>query len=119
MSALVAQAGSLALNLVSGVGVVLANKLVFTTARFSSTALTACHYATNFLLLLCLDVVRPSAESRRGGGAEPLDRQLMFLTAVWAFHNALSNLSLSRNSVGLYQVSKILVTPLIVAGTEG
>ncbi|EOD16662.1 hypothetical protein EMIHUDRAFT_370254 [Emiliania huxleyi CCMP1516] len=116
MSALVAQAGSLALNLVSGVGVVLANKLVFTTARFSfPTALTACHYATNFLLLLCLDVVRPSAESRRGGGAEPLDRQLMFLTAVWAFHNALSNLSLSRNSVGLYQVSKILVTPLIVA----
>lgn len=41
--------------------------------------------------------------------------QLVATTAVWALHNALSNLSLAKNSVGLYQISKILVTPLIVA----
>ena len=47
------QCGSLLLNLVSGIGVVLANKLAFTAARFTfPTALTAIHYACCYLLLL-------------------------------------------------------------------
>ena len=113
-SALLAQAGALALNLASGIGVVLANKLAFTSAKFAfPTALTALHYGTNYALLLCLAAVQPSSSSSSASAA-PLDRELVATTAVWALHNALSNLSLSRNSVGLYQISKILVTPLIV-----
>ena len=106
--AFVSQAGALALNLISGVGVVLANKLVFTSAHFRfPTSLTALHYATNWGLLVILDLC--SAKD-----AVAFDSELLLTTAVWAAHNALSNLSLSKNSVGLYQISKILVTPLIL-----
>ena len=104
------QAGALCLNLVSGIGVVLANKLAFTSAAFPfPTVLTALHYLTNWMLLLLLAILSPSTSS-----SGSFDRQLVATTGVWALHNALSNLSLSRNSVGLYQISKILVTPLIV-----
>ena len=113
-SVLAAQAASLALNLVSGIGVVLANKLAFTYAHFAfPTALTAIHYATNYAVLLCIAAVSPPKANHQSSSS--LDRELIATTAVWALHNALSNLSLSRNSVGLYQISKILVTPLIVA----
>ena len=112
-AALCYQAGALGLNLLSGIGVVLANKLAFTSARFAfPTALTALHYATNYLLLLVLAVISPASTASK---ASSFDRQLIATTSVWALHNALSNLSLSRNSVGLYQISKIMVTPLIVA----
>ena len=104
------QCGSLLLNLVSGIGIVLANKLAFTAARFTfPTALTAIHYACCYLLLLCVAAVKPLHSEEH-----VFDRQMIATTSVWALHNALSNLSLSRNSVGLYQISKIMVSPLIV-----
>ena len=109
--AVVSQVAALALNLVSGVSVVLANKLAFTTAHFTfPTALTALHYASNYTLLLLLFLVLPVKDK-----PAEFDRQLILTTAVWALHNALSNLSLAKNSVGLFQISKILVTPLILA----
>jgi drug/metabolite transporter (DMT)-like permease len=110
MSYIVHQALALLCNVASGIGVVLANKAVFSTARFKyPVLLTALHYATNFILLVAL---------ARGGmmkwrSADGASSAIHGTTLVWALHNALSNLSLSRNSVGLYQISKIMVTPLI------
>ena len=105
---IVFQALSLSANVVSGIGVVLANKMVFTVANFRfPTALTAIHYLSNTAVLALIPVHVQST-------ALP-DRPLLYgITAIWALHNALSNYSLSANSVGLYQVSKVLVTPMIV-----
>ena len=106
---LVLQAVALLSNVISGIGVVLANKAVFTTAYFTfPVVLTALHYAVNLGMLLVLawaGVVKPRSAASMNS--------IRVTTLVWALHNALSNLSLSKNSVGLYQISKLLVTPLI------
>ena len=101
----VQQALALLCNVASGIGVVLANKAVFTTARFKyPVLLTVLHYATNFLLLMALAQLGVvSWRSSEGASSSAIHGT----TLVWALHNALSNLSLSRNSVGLYQISKI------------
>ena len=107
---LLVQVGSLAANLASGIGVVLANKWVFTTAHFQyPTALTALHYVSNTAIVLV--IFRPAPQPEK---TDPHRRSIQILTVVWALHNALSNISLNANSVGLYQISKILVTPMIV-----
>lgn len=63
---LLGQAGSLLLNLVSGIGVVLANKLAFTSAQFTfPVALTTLHYATNYALLLCIAAISPPPRSEQ------------------------------------------------------
>ena len=98
-------------NVASGIGVVFANKAVFTTAQFRfPVMLTAIHYAVNLVLLVIL-AAAGFVRWRTAASAE----RIHLVTAVWALHNGMSNLSLARNSVGLYQISKILVTPLICA----
>ena len=112
MLVLVQQAVALISNVLSGIGVVLANKAVFTAAQFRfPVVLTVVHYAINLALLVLL----ACAGQVRWRSSESTDGLIHTTTAVWALHNAMSNLSLSRNSVGLYQISKILVTPMICA----
>ena len=107
----IASAVALFANLASGIGVVLANKLVFTLGKFRfPTALTALHYLTNTVFLLVVAKMVPSASIPVASDASLLQA----ITVVWALHNALSNHSLAANSIGLYQISKILVTPMIV-----
>ena len=105
------QFAALLSNVISGIGVVLANKAVFVSAHFlHPVALTALHYAVNLVMLMGL----AAFGSVRWRSVKSSDRRMLHTTtAVWALHNALSNFSLQRNSVGLYQVAKILVTPLI------
>ena len=98
-------------NVASGIGVVFANKAVFTTAQFRfPVMLTAIHYAVNLVLLVIL-AAAGFVRWRTAASAE----RIHLVTAEWALHKGMSNLSLARNSVGLYQISKILVTPLICA----
>lgn len=106
-----AAASALAFNFASSLGVVFANKAVFKAASFTyPTALTALHYAFNYAVVLGL-LARGDFKAHAVAADE---RWLVLLTtAVWAAHNGLSNLSLSKNSVGLYQIFKIAVTPLI------
>jgi solute carrier family 35 protein E3 len=103
------QAAALGFNLVSGCAIVLVNKQTLAQFPFPTT-LTAVHYATNYVFVLGLLSCR-FFEQRRLSRADLWP--LIATTAVWAAHNALSNLSLSKNSVGLYQIAKVLVTPLI------
>eukprot|EP00976_Prorocentrum_cordatum_P041503 842075-Prorocentrum_minimum.AAC.4 len=41
-------------------------------------------------------------------------KSLWFLIVVWSLANVVSNSSLEKNSIGFYQMMKILVTPLVV-----
>jgi drug/metabolite transporter (DMT)-like permease len=96
-----AAASALSFNFVSSLGVVFANKAVFKAASFTyPTALTALHYAFNYAIVLSL-LARGEFKAHTVAADE---RWLVLLTtAVWAAHNGLSNLSLAKNSVGLYQ----------------
>ena len=108
---LAAAASALSFNFLSSLGVVFANKAVFKAASFAyPTTLTALHYAANYGIVLAL-LARGDFKAHSVAADE---RSLVLLTtAVWAGHNGLSNLSLQKNSVGLYQIFKISVTPLI------
>ena len=99
-----AAASALAFNFASSLGVVFANKAVFKAASFTyPTALTALHYAFNYAVVLGL-LARGDFKAHAVAADE---RWLVLLTtAVWAAHNGLSNLSLSKNSVGLYQARR-------------
>jgi solute carrier family 35 protein E3 len=100
-----AAASALAFNFASSLGVVFANKAVFNAASFTyPTALTALHYAFNYAIVLGL-LARGDFTAHAVATAD--ERWLVVLTtAVWAAHNGLSNLSLSKNSVGLYQARR-------------
>ena len=100
-----AAASALAFNFASSLGVVFANKAVFKAASFSyPAALTALHYASNYAIVLGL-LARGDFQAHAVATAD--ERWLVLLTtAVWAAHNGLSNLSLSKNSVGLYQARR-------------
>jgi hypothetical protein len=111
MASVLVMAGSLALNLFAGAAVVVSNKSAFAAGFAFPTALTAIHYASNYLLLLLLQGLR-SFEPRSPSSSS--DQQTVrACTAVWALHNCVSNLSLRHNSVGMFQLMKILITPLI------
>ncbi|EGF83670.1 hypothetical protein BATDEDRAFT_8900 [Batrachochytrium dendrobatidis JAM81] len=98
------------LNLVSSVGIVLANKWVFDKEGFKfGTLLTVIHFVTTFLgLELC---ARYGLFERK---IIPL-REILRLCATFSAFVVLTNLSLQYNSVGFYQMAKVLTTPFIVA----
>ncbi|EOD15499.1 hypothetical protein EMIHUDRAFT_95207 [Emiliania huxleyi CCMP1516] len=80
-------AALLSANFVAAIMCISLNRETFKSFPFPA-ALTTLHYARhNFYLLVC----------------------------CWSACNALSNVSLDRNSVGFYQLVKILVTPSLVA----
>ena len=99
-----AAASALSFNFASSLGVVFANKAVFKAASFTyPTTLTALHYGFNYVVVLGL-LAHGTFKARAVAADE---RWLVLLTtAVWAAHNGLSNLSLSKNSVGLYQARR-------------
>ena len=96
-------------NLASSIGIVLANKAVFTRHGFAfGTFLTLLHFATTFAgLLLCAALGIFSV--KRVSVARVLPLSLAFCGFV-----VLTNLSLQHNSVGFYQMAKVLTTPCVV-----
>lgn len=99
----------LCLNAMSSVGIVFCNKLVFQNFDFKyGTFLTFLHFIVTFIgLELC----------RRAGAFEykPLRIvQVLPLSISFCGFVVLTNLSLVHNSVGFYQIMKVLTTPLIV-----
>ena len=99
----------LALNGCSSVGIVFANKVVFQVYNFKyGTLLTFMHFVFTFLgLEVC----------RRLGVFERKDvniKSVLPLCVSFCGFVALTNLSLVYNSVGFYQLMKVLTTPLLV-----
>eukprot|EP00762_Andalucia_godoyi_P008644 ANDGO_04629.mRNA.1 putative membrane protein At1g06890 len=95
-------------NLLSSVAIVVLNKLIFQTHRYSApTTLTAVHFAVTSLglrLLHAFGLVRVQS-------VNPL--QLLRVSVLYAISIPLSNWSLLYNSVGFYQLSKIAIAPMV------
>ncbi len=100
----------LALNACSSVGIVFANKVVFQIYKFKyGTLLTLIHFIFTFL---GLEVCRQLGVFEKKGGVTV--KQVLPLCLSFCGFVALTNLSLVYNSVGFYQLIKVLTTPLIV-----
>mmetsp|Transcript_23751 Transcript_23751/g.74698 ORF Transcript_23751/g.74698 Transcript_23751/m.74698 type:complete len:332 (-) Transcript_23751:531-1526(-) len=103
-------AAAMAFNFTSAVGIILANKVVFKEYGFSfPTAMTVLHFAMTTLgvqLLLVMGFFKP----------KPL-KQLDVLPVTVSFCSfvVFNNLSLQANTVGTYQLMKVMTTPVVVA----
>lgn len=104
-------AALLSANFVAAIMCISLNRETFKSFPFPA-ALTTLHYAVAAIAIEFVHVA---------GGFEkrpvPLTQRHNFylLVCCWSACNALSNVSLDRNSVGFYQLVKILVTPSLVA----
>ncbi|KPI85964.1 hypothetical protein ABL78_4966 [Leptomonas seymouri] len=102
---------SLLLNISSSIGVIVINKkLVFMEADFKfSTVLTIIHFIVTFAGCLFFAYVL-----RLFTPKELSIRQVMPISCAFCGYVVFNNLSLLTNSVSVYQVLKILCTPIIV-----
>lgn len=100
----------LALNAASSIGIVYANKTLFVNYGFPyGTLLTVIHFVITFLgLLVCRYI--GMFEVKRD---VPI-RQLLPLSLSFCGFVCLTNISLKLNSVGSYQLIKVLTTPLLL-----
>jgi solute carrier family 35 protein E3 len=111
-------------NLSSVIAIVVANKLALKTHGFSfPVALTWCHTAftaAGMALLARCGFFRPALATGNDDGTTtttsglPLRRALP-VAVVYVGFLVLNNLSIQLNTVGFYQVSKIAITPVVVA----
>merc|ERR1719410_1753962 len=101
---------AMALNFCSAVGIIFVNKIIFKQYDFQyATFLTACHFVMTFFGLIILSlkpisyfIVRPVNIS------EVIPICLAFCGFV-----IFNNLSLQTNSVGFYQLMKVMTTPVV------
>ncbi|RKP27535.1 triose-phosphate transporter family-domain-containing protein [Syncephalis pseudoplumigaleata] len=96
------------LNIGSSVGIVMVNKLVFEVHAFNfATFVTVIHFCCTWIgLVVCA----------RLGAFEPKPvawRRMLGLCASFCGFVVLTNLSLQYNSVGFYQMAKVLTTPAV------
>jgi len=103
------QALALAFNFVSTLATVMANKYALKVFNYPAT-LTVLHYMATFVAVRSMRVA--GLFSARGVAATER-RTFVALVIAWAVCNALSNASLGANSVGFYQLVKVLTTPII------
>ena len=102
---------SLAFNFVSTLLTIIVNKYAFSAFPFPTT-LTVLHY---LVVYAALRMARAFLLFERV--SLPRDHRLQFwaLCFSWSLANGLSNASLSANSVGFYQLMKVLATPAVAA----
>ncbi|KAK1861719.1 hypothetical protein I4F81_004299 [Pyropia yezoensis] len=102
-------AAAMALNFFSSTGIVVANKLAMDRYGFRfATTLTLFHFIATYVLLLLAAAVGVFEKK-----ALPL-RETAKLAAGSMGFVVLTNLSLQHNSVGFYQVMKVMTTPTVV-----
>ena len=99
---------ALGLNLVSSIGVVFLNKLIYVRYQFPSMSLTFVHFAiTSTVLHLCVLLKGFTPKKLKLLAVAPL-------AASFCGFVVLSNLSLQFNTVGTYQLAKAMTTPVIL-----
>lgn len=99
---------ALGLNLVSAIGIVFLNKLIYVRYQFPSMSLTLTHFvATSAILHLCVLLKGFTPKKLNLLKVAPLS--LSFCGFV-----VLTNLSLQFNTVGTYQLAKAMTTPVIL-----
>ena len=105
-------------NFASGPATVMSNKMVFVSTGFRfPILLTVAHYGSTWIMIKAmsrLGIYSPAqAKLSKGTGAGGYAVGLLIIS--WSFYNIMSNLSLSQNSVGIYQMIKLLMAPGAVA----
>lgn len=102
-------AASMLLNFCSSTGIVVTNKLVMDRCEFRfATTLTFFHFVATYVLLLVAAAVGVFEKK-----ALPLKETAKLAAGSMGFV-VLTNLSLQYNSVGFYQVMKVMTTPTVV-----
>ena len=95
-------------NFASGPATVMSNKMVFVTTGFRfPIILTVFHYACTWFVIKSMSRFGLYSPQRANGAR----RAVILLIISWSFYNIMSNLSLSQNSVGIYQMIKLLMAP--------
>jgi solute carrier family 35, member E3 len=103
-------AASMLLNFFSSTGLIVLNKIVMDRYNFRyATTLTFVHLVCTFLLLLVTSAMGVFTIKRL-----PLGPVAKLAGGAMGFI-CLTNLSLQHNSVGFYQVMKVMTTPTVVA----
>ena len=101
-------AGGLALNLCCSISIVFLNKWLYSKMSFPNMTLTCIHFfATSFGLYLCqlCNVFSPKKLPYL---------QIFPLSVTFCGFVVFTNLSLQHNTVGTYQLAKVLTTPVII-----
>ena len=96
-------------NISSGIGIVMLNKLIYVHHQFPNVTLTLIHFLmTSLGLQICvwLEIFSPK---------KLYLKQVFPLSASFCGFVVFTNLSLQNNTIGTYQLAKVLTTPLIVA----
>ena len=96
-----------ATNILASIGIIFLNKYIFTNCKIKTMTLTAIQMAfTSLGLVICLQM---NTFVRK---AVPLVRVLPLSVAFCAFV-VFTNLSLEYNTIGTYQLFKVLTTPVV------
>eukprot|EP00118_Oscarella_pearsei_P013736 m.113024 g.113024 ORF g.113024 m.113024 type:complete len:308 (+) comp37446_c0_seq41:3632-4555(+) len=98
----------LSINLVSSIAIVFVNKWIYVNYSFPNVSLTCFHFIVTFLgLQVCswLGIFRPRRLEIR---------QVLPLSLTFCGFVVFTNLSLQNNSVGTYQLAKVLTTPCVM-----
>ncbi|KAI4335334.1 hypothetical protein L6164_013988 [Bauhinia variegata] len=104
---------AMSFNFLIAVGIIFMNKMVLQNVKFKfPILLTLIHYVVSWLLMAVLNVfsflpASPSSKSTHMSS-------LLSLGFVMALSTGFANISLKYNSIGFYQMAKIMVTPSIV-----
>lgn len=98
----------IAANILSAIGIVFLNKAIYVSYNFPSMTLTLVHFViTSFALQVCawLDVFSPKRISLSS---------ILPLACSFCGFVVFTNLSLQYNTVGTYQLAKVMTTPAIL-----
>ncbi|CAF0823205.1 unnamed protein product [Adineta ricciae] len=97
-----------ATNIIASIGIIFLNKYIFKNCRIRTMTLTAIQMAfTSIGLLICLQM---NTFVRKTIALE----KVLPLAAVFCAFVVFTNLSLEYNTIGTYQLFKILTTPVVV-----
>uniref|UniRef100_A0A3B3XHM6 Sugar phosphate transporter domain-containing protein n=1 Tax=Poecilia mexicana TaxID=48701 RepID=A0A3B3XHM6_9TELE len=100
--------GGLLVNLFSSICIVFINKWIYVHYGFPNMTLTLIHFVVTWLgLYICqkMDIFCPKSL--------PV-RRIMWLALSFCGFVAFTNLSLQNNSIGTYQLAKVMTTPVII-----
>lgn len=96
------------LNIAVSIAIVLTNKWVYTVVGFPNMTLTFMHFISTFICLYICQLMGVFTVKKA-----PI-KSMIPLAVCFCGFVVLTNLSLENNSVGTYQVAKVMTTPCVL-----
>lgn len=106
--------GLFASNFLSSVGIVLLNKHINQAGFSAPIALTAIHFSVTFLYIVIAAYLSSETGSNIFGVTRKNFALAFFVSVLYGVSVAVLNTSLRYNSVGMYQLFKVMTTPTVV-----